>query len=59
MSVASVNVSPYEHMDVSKNRGFPPKLMVKIMEHPIKMDDLGGFPIIFGKTHMLVYSYLY
>ena len=32
--------------DVSKNRGIlPPKWLVKIMEHPIKMDDLGGFPI--------------
>ena len=27
--------------------------MVKIMENPIKMDDLGGFPIIFGNTHMI------
>ena len=25
-----------------------------IMENPIKMDDLGGFPIIFGNTHMLL-----
>ena len=31
--------------------GFPPKWMVKIMENPIKMDDLGG-TIIFGNTHM-------
>ena len=23
-----------------------------IMENPIKMDDLGGFPIIFGNTHI-------
>ena len=29
------------HMGVSKNRGGPPKWMVKIMENPIKMDDLG------------------
>ena len=29
-------------MGVSKNRGGPPKWMVKIMENPIKMDDLGG-----------------
>ena len=30
------------HMGVSKNGGIlPPKWMVKIMEHPIKMDDLG------------------
>ena len=30
------------HMDVSKHRGGkPPKWMVKIMENPIKMDDLG------------------
>ena len=29
-------------MDVSKNRGvYPPKWMVKIMENPMKMDDLG------------------
>ena len=26
----------------------PPKWMVYFMENPIKMDDLGGFPIIFG-----------
>ena len=37
-------------MDVSKNRGGPPKWMVKIMDIPIKMDDLGGFPPIFGLT---------
>ena len=24
--------------------------MVKIMENPIKLDDLGGFPPIFGNT---------
>ena len=29
------------HIGVSKNRGTP-KWMVKIMENPIKMDDLGG-----------------
>ena len=29
------------YMDVSKNKGGPPKWMVKIMENPIKMDDLG------------------
>ena len=28
------------HMAVSKNRGTP-KWMVKIMEHPIRIDDLG------------------
>ena len=26
--------------------------MVKIMEHPIKMDDLGGRPTIFGNIHI-------
>ena len=26
--------------------------MVKIMENPTKMDDLGGKPIIFGNIHM-------
>ena len=38
-------------MGVSKNRGTP-KWMVKIMEHPIKMDDLGGKPTILGNTHI-------
>ena len=32
------------NMGVSKNRGIP-KWMVKIMENPIKMDDLGVFPL--------------
>ena len=41
-----------------KNGGFqkiggkPPKWMVNIMENPIKMDDLGGKPTIFGNTQM-------
>jgi len=36
----------------TKNRGYiPPKWMVKIMENPIKMDDLGG-TLIFGNTHI-------
>ena len=38
-------------MGVSKNSGTP-KWMVKIMEIPIKMDDLGGKPTIFGNTHI-------
>ena len=37
-------------MDVAKNRGKPPKWMVKIMENPIKMDDLGGFHPLFLET---------
>ena len=39
------------HVDVSKNRGKTPKWMVKIMENPIKMDDL-GVPL-FLETPML------
>ena len=41
-------------MGVSKNKGTP-KWMVKIMEKkekPIKMDDLGGNPTIFGNIHI-------
>ena len=37
-------------MGVSKNNGTP-KWMVKIRENPIKMDDLGGIPIL-GNTHI-------
>jgi len=39
------------NMGVSKNRGTP-KWMVKIMENPIKMDDLGWKPPIFGNIHI-------
>ena len=36
---------------IHRNRGmFPPKWMVYFMENHIKMDDLEGFPIIFGET---------
>ena len=47
-----IHCFPGVYMGVSKNTGTP-KWMVKIMENPIKMDDLGGFPPIFGvDTHM-------
>jgi len=36
-------------MGVSLNGGFSPTWMVKIMETPIKMGDLGGKPIHFRK----------
>ena len=36
------NREPFWYMGVEpKIRGKPPKWMVKIMENPIKMDDLG------------------
>ena len=35
------------YMGVSKNRGTP-KWMMKIVEIPIKIDDLGGCPIFLG-----------
>ena len=31
-----------------------PKWMVKIMENPLKMDDLGGKPTIFGNILMAI-----
>ena len=39
---------------LSKNRGGPPKWMVYngIPEYPIKMDDLGRKPTIFGNIHI-------
>ena len=48
-------VSSKVYMGVSKNRGIlPPKWMVKIMENPIKMDDLGGktTPIFWVDTYI-------
>ena len=33
--------------------------MVKIMENPMKMDDLGGKPPIFGNTHIGVKKSIY
>ena len=45
-------------MDVSKIGGKPPKWMVKIMENPIKMDDLGGKPAIFGNTRNTLGKFL-
>jgi len=33
--------------------------MVKIMENPIKMDDLGGKPILFGNPHMVLPPYFF
>ena len=38
-------------MGVSKNRGGPPKSMVKIIEKLIKMDDLGGNGTTISDTH--------
>ena len=39
-------------MGASKNRYSTSKWMVKIRENPIKMDDLGGKPTIFGNHHI-------
>ncbi len=33
--------------------GKPPKWMVKIIENPIKMDDLGCFPYILWNSHII------
>ena len=44
-------ITKVSHMGVSKNKGTP-KWMVKIMENPIKMDDLGGKTPIFGNIHI-------
>ena len=45
-----VAIDRWHYMGVSKNKGTP-KWMVYFMENPIKMDDLGGKPPIFGNTH--------
>ena len=48
-----VRIFSLAHMGVFKNRGTP-KWMVKIMENPIKMDDLGGFNPLFSETPICV-----
>ena len=42
------------YMGVSKNRGTPKYMVYNmfIMENPIKLDDLGGKPTIFGNIHI-------
>ena len=45
----------WSDLGVSKNRDTA-KWMVKIMETPIKMDDLGGNPTIFGNIHLISLS---
>ena len=44
-------------MGVSTNNGTP-KWMVKIMEIPIKMDDLGGPPLFLETPKFVVKRYL-
>ena len=40
-------------MDVSKNRGVSPKMDGKLYwKTPIKMEDVGGKPTIFGNTQI-------
>ena len=43
----------YPYVWVFRKNRDTPKRMVKIMENPTKMDDLGVKPIIFGNVHML------
>ena len=45
-------------MGVSKNRGGPPKWMVKIMENPIKMDDL-GYHYFWKHPYIYIHIYTY
>ena len=53
--VQDISNSLNGHLGVEpKIGGKPPKWMVKIIENPIKMDDLGGKPPIFGNTHLEV-----
>ena len=52
-SVKASTIVQYLHKCVFPRIGvFPPKWMVKIMENPVKMDDLGGKPTIFGNTRI-------
>ena len=56
------NVTPSRGYFLDTNLGvnpkiggfYPPKWMVKIMENPIKMDDLGGKKTIFFETPICI-----
>ena len=50
------SLSIYVYTDVSKNRA--PKWMVKIMENPIRMDDLGVPLFLETPIHTYVYMYV-
>ena len=49
---------PAIHLGVSNNRGTP-KWMVKIMENPIKMDDLGENPLFLETPIFRCYGRLF
>ena len=38
---------------------YPPKWMVKIMENPIKMDDLGVHLFLETSMYVIMYVYIY
>ena len=46
---------PYNIWVSSKNRGKTPKMDGESNGNPIKMDDFGGKPTIFGNIHILNY----
>ena len=47
------------HMGVSKNRGETPKMDGENNGKPYEqMDDLGGFPIIFGNSHIISFIWI-
>ena len=51
-NIPKLKTQNHLYIGASKNSGTP-KWMVKIMENPINMDDLGGKPTIFGNMdHM-------
>jgi len=53
MCCRSLTLWPYSLIHWVFPKGvYTPKWMVYLVENPIKMDDLGGYPPIFGNIHM-------
>ena len=58
ISIISIYIYNYIYMDVSKNRGGPPKSSILIGFSIIFTIHFGGFPLIFGGPSIYVHYWI-